>query len=561
MDTNSSVLLYGKRLYYSFLAGSYHVFENQKLLNKMNVFPVPDADTGTNLASTFRSIIDNCSPQISIKKTSNAIAEAALIGARGNSGIIIAQFLYGFANEIQDCEKISLKDFARCMRKAVDYAYNAISNPVEGTIITVLREWADYVCYIIDKVESFEQLIIESLVKAHESLAKTPEKLKVLAKANVVDAGAKGFVVFLEGVAGFLQKENLKKILRFDSSVAIDIPVLIDQHDVSQYRYCTEALINLSNSHTDEIRNVLGEMGDSLVIAGSDTCVRVHIHTNDPAGIFGYLTKTGRVINQKVDDMVKQNEIATNRKHNIALLVDTTCDLSEELIEKHQIHMVPVNIFFGEHRFLDRVTISQDTFFELLDTSDNYPTSSQPAIKDLTNTFNYLSSHYDSVIALHLSEKLSGTYANSCQAAKEVSKQTGKRIDVLNTKQLSGTFGLVTMRVAEAIEQGVPHDQIVQAVDGWASKARVLVGAKSIDSFIKGGRVSASRGFIAKLLGITPILSIDNEGKSMTFGKSFSQMGNLKKILRAVARDLESNKLWKYNIVHARNPETAKWLA
>ncbi len=133
----------GKRLYYSFLAGSYHVFENQKLLNKMNVFAVPDADTGTNLASTFRSIIDNCSPQISIKKTSNAI-----------------------------------------------------SNPVEGTIIIVLREWVDYVCYIIDKVESFEQLIIESLVKARESLAKTPKKLKVLAKANVVDAGAKGFCGF-----------------------------------------------------------------------------------------------------------------------------------------------------------------------------------------------------------------------------------------------------------------------------------------------------------------------------------------------------------------------------
>ncbi len=276
--------------------------------------------------------------------------------------------------------------------------------------------------------------------------------------------GQKGFVVFIEGVAGFLQKENLKKILRFHNSVAIDIPVLIDQHDVSQYRYCTEALINLSNSHPDEIRNVLGEMGDSLVIAGSDTCVRVHIHTNDPAGIFGYLTKIGRVINQKVDDMVKQNEITTNRKHNIALLVDTTCDLSAELIAKHQIHMVPVNIFFGEHRFLDRVTISQDTFFELLDTSDNYPTSSQPAIKDLTNTFNYLSSHYDSIIALDLSQKLSGTNANSCQA-----------------------------------------------VCGWASEAKVLVGAKSIDSFIKGGRVSASRGFIAKLLGITPILSIDHE--------------------------------------------------
>lgn len=561
MRKENLIVLDGKRLYYSFLAGAHHVFENQKLLNKINVYPVPDADTGTNLASTFRSIVENCTPEISIKRTSNAIAEAALSGARGNSGIIIAQFLYGFANEIGDKDIINLKDFAICMRKAVGYAYKAISNPVEGTIITVLREWADFVCYLIDKVESFEQLILESLQKAHESLAKTPEKLKALAVANVVDAGAKGFVLFLEGVSRFLQKENLKKILSFNAAAPVDIPMLTEQHDVSRYRFCTEAMVNLRDGKREIIRETLEKMGDSLVIAGSEKTIRVHIHTNQPADVFSVLTDFGRVVNQKVDDMVKENEIATNRKYPIALMVDSTCDLSPELIDRYQIHMIPVNIFFGENQFLDRITITQDRFFEMLEASAEYPTSSQPSVTDLTNMFNYLSSHYESVIALHLSEKLSGTYANSCRAAEAVSRQTGKRIDVINSKQLSGTLGLVALRVAEAIDQGFPHDEIVQLANTWAGKARVLVGTRSLESFIKGGRVTATRGFIGKLLGIKPIITIDKEGKSLQFGKAFSQMGSLKKILKVVKHDLMKNKLWKYNIVHARNPETAHWLS
>ncbi len=184
VPTDIDDLLDGKRLYYSFLAGAFNVFENQKMLNKINVFPVPDADTGTNLASTFRSIVENTAPSNNIKHTSTAIAEAALTGARGNSGIIIAQFLYGMSNELEDQEEITMQSFADATMKAVNYAYQAIANPVEGTIITVLREWAEFIYTVKDKYESFEHLMHESLIKARESLAKTPEKLKILAKSK-----------------------------------------------------------------------------------------------------------------------------------------------------------------------------------------------------------------------------------------------------------------------------------------------------------------------------------------------------------------------------------------
>jgi uncharacterized protein len=559
--TGNQNMLDGKRLYYSFLAGAFNVFENQKMLNKMNVFPVPDADTGTNLASTFRSIVENTAPSNHIKQTAVAIAEAALTGARGNSGIIIAQFLYGMSNEIENKKEISLPDFATAMLKAVDYSYQAISNPVEGTIITVLREWAEFIYQMKDKIESFEQLMHESLVKAQESLARTPEILKVLAKNNVVDAGAQGFVIFLEGINQLFQKENVKKILSFKTSPLDQEAFLLEENDESEFRYCTEALVSLKSAEKSQIKAFLTHMGDSLVIAGPESRMRIHIHTNEPEAVFSHLADVSSILYQKVDDMVKQNEIAHRRKHDIALVIDSTCDIPKDYIEQNQLHVVPLNVFFGESQFLDRLTITQEKFFHLLEKSEVYPTSSQPAIKDITNTFSYLSTHYESVIAIHISSVLSGTFSNSKKAAEKVQLEGGKKIDVIDSKQTSAASGLIAMRIAEAIQNGMPHDEIVQKAGEWIPKSKLFVGAKSLTSFIKGGRVSPAKGFIGKMLNTKPIVSINEEGKALMIDKAFSYKGSLEKTMSHARKFIGDNKLWGYSIFHAQNPETAKWYA
>lgn len=560
-ETGASNLLDGKRLYYSFLAGAFNVFENQKLLNKINVFPVPDADTGTNLASTFRSIVENTRPSHNVKNTSVAIAEAAITGARGNSGIIIAQFLYGISNEIEDCEQITLQSFADAMKKAVGYAYQAIANPVEGTIITVLREWAEFIYLLKDSFETFEQLMSQSLEKAKESLSKTPEQLKILAKTNVVDAGAKGFVIFLEGISQFFQKENLKKLLSFKTTTLDHEAIITEEHLESNYRYCTEALLSLKNTSKESLKTFLQSMGDSLVMAGPDTRMRIHIHTNEPQDVFAHLADTSTVLYQKVDDMYKQNEIAHQRKHNIALVIDSTCDIPQEIIDHYQIHVVPLNVFFGESQFLDRLTITQEKFYHLLQNSDTYPTSSQPSIKDITNTFSYLSTHYDSVIALHISGFLSGTFANSKKAAENISNETGKRIDVLDSCQTSGSAGLIALRIATAIDQGMSHDQIIENARQWIRKSKIFVGSKSIKSFVKGGRVSPAKGFIAKMLNAKPIISITEEGKAVLFDKAFSYKGSLKKTFNHAKTYIGDKPLWGYSIIHAQDPATAQWYA
>src|SRR6056297_2480398 len=364
-------ILTGRNLYYIFLAGAHKIIEHQKELNDINVFPVPDADTGSNLASTIRSIIDKIRPDKSYKETADSIANAALDGARGNSGVIFAQFLYRTSNETCDCQVMSIEKFAQSVKNAVDYIYEAIAEPVEGTMLTVIREWAEHIYSSKEKVKDFQELLFDSYQVAKKSLAETTNKLKILAKSNVVDAGAKGFVLFLEGILE----------LNFDDSIS---------HQTLTYRYCTEALIKAEKIDKTELRNVIKPFGDSLVIAGSEKMVRIHIHTDQPQKLFNAVKDFGVMTYQKADDMYRQYEVAHKRKHRIALVTDSACDLSPDLIDFHQIHFIPINIFIGENHYLDKVTMLPENFYDLVDENREFAKTSQPNEKAFENLYAYL---------------------------------------------------------------------------------------------------------------------------------------------------------------------------
>ena len=241
------------------MSGAQRIFENQKLLNKINVFPVSDADTGTNLASTMRSIMDALIPTDNFKVAAGAIADAALTGARGNSGIIFAQFLYGFSNEIKTDQTIDIRSFAVSMRNAVDYAYEAIANPLEGTILTVIKDWANYLYAFKDVIDDFIRLLIEAFEIAQKSLSETTGKLEVLARSHVVDAGAKGFVVFLEGFLDFFTKGGTH--VPVAEVVTEDADTSAVAHDVITFRYCTEAMLSGKELNKTKLQNVIKNCG------------------------------------------------------------------------------------------------------------------------------------------------------------------------------------------------------------------------------------------------------------------------------------------------------------
>jgi DegV family protein with EDD domain len=551
----------GKFLYYAFIAGGDQILQNQIEINRINVFPVNDKDTGSNLASTIRSVIDNIKPHKSYKTTVNNIADAALTGARGNSGVIFAQFLHGLSRETMNKPIITLPEFAESVNKSIPYIYEAIANPVEGTMLTVIKEWSEFLNTKKEAIHDFKNVIIDSIEVLEKSLAETTLKLKALNKSGFVDAGAKGFVLFIKGITDFIKDRNIRKlgVVSHESISLIHTEELSDE-EIS-HRYCTEAIIKNVNISKTELQNILSENGDSVVVAGSEDICRIHLHTKHPAELFHKLKDKGTITFQKVDDMVRQQEAAINRKWNIALVTDSTCDLSQELIDFYQIYVVPVNLNFGDSHYLDKVTIQPDQFYDLLETHTEFPKTSQINEQAFTNLYSHLASHYDAIIAVHLTSQFSGTYANSVKAGERISKEFNKPVYVIDSKNLSGALGLLVLKAAKNIEKGESLESILSSLEKDILQSKIFVSVRDLKYMIKGGRVSKPKGFIASALGLNPVISMDKNGKSLLFGKTFSQKASLNKIFKHIKKISGGKTIWNYILLHAHNPEGSQKVA
>lgn len=551
----------GRNLYYAYIAGAKKIIEHQTELNKINVFPVNDGDTGSNLAGTVRSVLETLHPDRSYKITADRIAESSILNARGNSGIIFAQFLYGLSRETGDLKSVTLQQFAETMKKSVRYVYEAVAKPVEGTMLTVIKDLADYVYTSWNKFTDFNHLFINSYEVLAKSLHETKTKLAILEKNNVVDAGAKGLVLFFEGIRDFINTRNIKELVSSGSvvsSVSHDEKLVAE--DIS-YRYCTEAVIKDCRPANHELTEILGKFGDSVVVAGSDDFKRLHIHTDNPSLLFDQLRKFGRITFQKADDMVRHNQIVTDRKWKIALVTDSACDLAPELFDRYQINMVPININFGDSQYLDKVTIQPEQFYSMLEENAGYPKTAQVNESTFANLYSHLASHYDSVIGVHLSDKLSGTYFSSYKAARKISSEFNKPISVINSRHLSGSLGLIVLRIAQAIDAGYSHDEIVARAETWIRNSRIFVSVKTLKYMVRGGRVSHTKGFIAKILNINPIVSLDENGAAIVFDKTFSQRANMERVMKHIISLGKERNIWNYIVLHADNTAAAEWFS
>jgi DegV family protein with EDD domain len=549
----------GRQLYYTFVAGAKKIFEQQYYLNKINVFPVTDGDTGSNMAITIRSVIETIHPDRSFNVTANRIAETTMVNARGNSGIIFSQFLYGISKEAANHQKLTIPQFATSIKNSVPYMYDAVAKPVEGTILTVIKEWSEFIYNQRNIITDFNQLFIHSKEVAEKSLLETKQKLIVLAKANVVDAGANAFVFFIEGIIEFIHANSIRKLLR-SKTEAIVLPDIND-HILQEvtFRYCTEGILRNLTIDQKSLSNILQQHGDSVVIGGSETVKHIHVHTSNPANLFHKLKDISLVTFQKADDMLRQSEMIFNRKWKIALVTDSTCDLPQELIDHYQINMLPININFGQSHYLDKITIQPEQFYDLLDHHKEFPKTSQVNEKAFSNLYARLAPYYDSIIAIHLTDKFSGTWFSSQKAAAAASQAFNKPITVINSKNLSGSLGLIILRAAQAIEAGHTHDEIVSMAERWVKDTYIFVSVRTLKYMVRGGRVSSMKGFVANLLNVNPIVTMDETGNSFVFGRTFSQKANMEKVmdhLRTICKDRE---IWNYIVLHAHNKDAAEW--
>ncbi len=547
--------LNGERLYYAFISGAKEVIDNRKELNKINVFPVPDGDTGTNLSRTLNMVMVNVKADKSVKVTLNSMGDAALRGAIGNSGIIFAQFINGLKENTVEEKRLNVNNFVKTISKAVEQTYQAISEPVEGTMLTVMKDWSNSLEDIKSKTDDYEELMSESLKTAKRSLNKTQDTLEVLKKAHVVDSGALGFVYFLTGILEFIKTGKIEEINNYEV-VMDNEETSFSEEDEIKFRYCTEAYLENVQKEIPNIRKELAELGDSLIIAGGSDKMRIHIHTNQPAEFFAELNNYSAIIDQKVDDMLIQYNIRYNRIAEIALVTDSIADLPQEYIDNNQIHVIPINLIIDDTNYLDKITITSDNFYDLVDEAEEYPTSAQPSIKMVEDKLSFLADHYESIIIITVSSNLSGTYETVKTASNNI--KNGTEITIIDSKLDSGAQGLLVMEAIEKIEQGFKHEEIVEYIKNIKDQLYIYVSVDNFEYMVRGGRVSPLKGKLAGFFNLKPIVSLDEDGNGIAFAKAFSKKAITNKIKDIVKDHKDKEGIKRYSIVHGDGKERAR---
>lgn len=301
------------------MSGANYLEKNKEYVDSLNVFPVPDGDTGTNMSLTMRSAIKelNLVTSNDIEQLASAVAKGALKGARGNSGVILSQILKGFTSVLAHEKNITSKSFAKALKEGSAVAYDAVTKPKEGTILTVIRMMSEEAVDIAKKYSDLAEFLQHTLDAGEEVLKQTPEMLPVLKKAGVVDAGGRGLLVILSGFYQMLSGNEVEIALDFEGDKVeggVDFEnINVDYNDLAEieFAYCTEFwIINLNGKTTaadiDKLREELMELGDSVICIGDLNGVHVHVHTNTPGVALTKALALGEVDTIKIENMLEQ---------------------------------------------------------------------------------------------------------------------------------------------------------------------------------------------------------------------------------------------------------------
>ena len=517
----------GERLRRSLVAGCDFVQHRRAELNRINVFPVPDGDTGTNLALTASAVSDRLRriDATGVGAVAREAAEAAILGARGNCGMILSHFLLGFSDSVASRERLDVPGFGHCMRAAVTHVYGALEKPVEGTIISVMREVADEAAE--GGTTDFAVLIERLVERGRSALAKTPDQLPVLRKAGVVDAGAKGFVHLVEGVAALLHGEPFTALdvapdftaAQSAAIAAVDYPA-----ESERYRFCTEALVRGENlPPSAEVRAELRDAGDSLIVLSGGGVLKVHVHTDEPERIFAYLRTLGSLVTHKAEDMAAQHAAVERAaashiqlaRRPLSFVADSACNLPDEVARAHGIHVVPMSIIVEEGVLRDGLDITPDEFVARLSAGER-PTTSQPAPAQFLDAFRTAAEDGETVLGVIVASALSGTFASAEAAAKLL---PDAHIRLFDSRTAALSQGMLLLRAAELAEAGMPVEEILEQLERIRSRSGLLFTVDVFDNLLASGRVGRGKVLIADLLDIKPVLGIDAEGRVQPSGR------------------------------------------
>ena len=539
-------------------------------LNRINVFPVPDGDTGTNMCLTLRAVAralrdpgtdktgETDAARLSLPFVAETMAQASVRGARGNSGMMLSQFLLGFREGIGDRLRAGAAELAHAIGIGFERLRGSLDEPVEGTILTVAREAAAEAGRARDErdLRVFMRRIVD---RAEVALQRTPELLAALKNAGVVDAGAKGFVRLLDGVKRLMEEgqiaEGAVDRLGADSNAAATAEVEVDR----DYRYCTELMVR-SGSHPlpdpAEVRRALRAHGASIVVLSTGELLKAHVHTDAPDALFQLASSWGTLESTKADDMRAQHQ-ALQPRRPIAFVSDTACDLPDELVLQYDIKLVPTQLIVDERPYRDRLELTSAEFFQRLRAGHD-ATTSQPTPQAFTDAFRDAARAGDHVIAVILSSALSGTFGNAEAAAR---RYNAGRVTVVDSRNVTLGEGLLVVRGVELAAAGWSADAIIKELQRVRAQSGGFFTVDTFDRLVRSGRLGRGRAWLGAKLNLKPVMALTMEGKIEPVGRVRGKEAARRRIVEQLDRALTPRpRALRLGIAHGDIPEFAETL-
>jgi DAK2 domain fusion protein YloV len=557
----------GSRLQGTVIAAANWVNARRDHLNAINVFPVPDGDTGTNMAATLIYAADGIAhlDRPTLAEVREALGRAVLVGARGNAGFILAQFTRGFLDSVgEDTRRIHPAELAHACRQAAHRAYEAIAEPVEGTILTVMREWSKAVTKRCEDLKDLRAIWDGALERARLALAQTKEQMALLKEHDVVDAGAQGFVHMLEGISNYLHSGEVHtgrpEAVALPAEGAVEAAEALGE---LTYRYCTQVLLENISIEALELRSSLEEMGDSLIVGGDCDLMKIHIHTDAPEALFEFLAGMGTVLESKAEDMQAQAAaVAAGKRYvstrteqqTVGLVIDSSCDLSLEVAAEHGITIVPCLIAFGDEVYRDKYELSFERFYDMLRTHPIHPTTSLPAPGDFHDAYEEALQTHDHVLSVHLSGNFSGTYQSAVTTAREIAPD---RITVVDSDTVTVPIGIMGIQLARLARAGAGIDELVHRLEEMRTHSRLYCVLETIEFLVRGGRISKARGWVGQALGLLPVLTIHGGSMDAVHKVRSSEKG-MEFIFARLAVEIPEGAPVIGGVAHAQNPEMAE---
>ena len=583
----------GRRLRQALIAAERIIVAERVALNRINVFPVPDGDTGSNLAITLRSIIDRIrgGGERRIFRVARDAADAAVIGGRGNSGMLLAQFLLGFADALDGRERVGGAELVAAIRGGSERLERAMEAPAEGTMVTVARDVARAGEMVVVRDRNFSSpreadpedaghtaidildLLVCLVAEARVSLERTPDLLPVLRRAGVVDAGARGFVLLLEGTLGVIEgmvpgasgQDGIGRVPGVRSVHPDHAPATEPMEPVAASgRFCTEALVrgeNLPDEAT--IRHRLRGKGDSLIASRTGNALKVHIHTDDPGEVFALLEACGRLVTRKAEDLRAQSAMASRAfageaslvRRPLGIVTDTACDLPDDVLRAHGIRLVPLEIVSGDRTFRDREELSAEEFHEALRTGSADFTTSQPSVGAFLETFGEAALDAEALIVLTLGSTLSGTI-RSAEAARAMFD--GAEVRVVDSRGISVLQGLLALKAAELAEAGASPEDVVRKLEWVRPRSGILLAVDRFDRLRASGRVGPGVARVGTGLGLKPILFVAPDGRVVRATQAFGRKRVLRALMKALGERLPSDVArFRFGVAHVGAPDRA----